>query len=701
MASRADRRVPAPLRAASAVALLWRASPGHTLALGAAVLAAAAAAALVVVATGLLVGALPAVVGAGLGSAAGRRLLLVLAAFGALALARTVLGALQSGLTDALRLRVADAVDDRVMAAGSGPYGIAHLEDPAHADTLRLATGPGTRPDALAELVPEVVQPRLQALALIGLLAPLAWWAPVVLCAAGALTYRTNLGIARSVHGTMSATSGAIRRSGYFRGLAVDAGPAKEIRVFGLGEWAAGRMTEVWRTAMTAVWSARRAATGRAYGAVLFLVLAEGLVLGYAAHSAVHGELSLARLVIVVQAALGLPVLGWAGDFDYLVRDALLGLRSLAALEERAAASPARTDAAARTLGPPRREIAVESVSFTYPGTGRTVLDGLSLRIPAGSSVAIVGANGEGKTTLIKLLARLYEPDGGRITVDGTDIRAAGPDAWRRRLAVVFQDFVKYPLPLRANVGFGDLAAAEDRAALEEALAAAGGAALVDRLGAGWDTVLSRQFTGGADLSGGQWQQIALARALLAARHGAVLVLDEPTAGLDARAEAEFFDRFLGVARGATTVLISHRFSGVRRADLIHVLDGGRVAESGTHGQLMALGGRYARMYALQAARFTEEDDAPGPGPVPVPMPVPREMPYKETESETDDDEIGSDRRRFGGPLAALGTLIRGAFREAKGGAALGLLLVPAGAGVAALQALWLRDMADGAQRGA
>jgi len=221
--------------------------------------------------------------------------------------------------------------------------------------------------------------------------------------------------------------------------------------------------------------------------------------------------------------------------------------------------------------------------------------------------MAVVGLNGAGKTTLVKLLARLYDPTSGAVWVDGQDLREVDPTDWQRRIAAIFQDFLRYGLPARDNIGFGGLAMAGDQQALERAAAKAGVLDRIAALPAGWDTPLSRHFTGGADLSGGEWQRVALARALFAVEAGAtVLILDEPTANLDVRAEAELYDRFLDLTRGLTTLLISHRFSTVRRADRICVIEDGAVREIGTHGELMALGGRYAEMFALQSQRFVD-----------------------------------------------------------------------------------------------
>jgi ABC-type multidrug transport system fused ATPase/permease subunit len=257
-----------------------------------------------------------------------------------------------------------------------------------------------------------------------------------------------------------------------------------------------------------------------------------------------------------------------------------------------AGALPAGHDSA-RAL--PAREVRFRNVSFGYPG-GPLVLDGFDLTIPAGSSLAIVGQNGAGKTTLAKLLCRLYDPSAGTIEIDGRDVRELDLDEWRRRITAVFQDFIRFELPLRDNVA---PAYAPDEKVLA-ALAAAGAERLTYL-----DTVLARGYDGGTDLSGGQWQRVALARALCAVSMGAgVVLLDEPTAQLDVRGESEIFERLLSATRHCTTILISHRFSTVRHADRICVLEHGRVVELGTHDELMAVGGRYRTMFDLQAQRF-------------------------------------------------------------------------------------------------
>jgi ABC-type multidrug transport system fused ATPase/permease subunit len=250
--------------------------------------------------------------------------------------------------------------------------------------------------------------------------------------------------------------------------------------------------------------------------------------------------------------------------------------------------------------GAPAREVRFRDLTFAYPG-GSPVLDHFDLSIPAGSSLAIVGKNGAGKTTLAKLLCRLYDPQSGAIEIDGVDLRDFSLNSWRERVTVVFQDFTRFELPLRDNVA---LAGAPDEI-VNRVLASAGAANL-----AGLDTVLARGYEGGTELSGGQWQRVALARALCAIEVGVgVALLDEPTAQLDVRGEAEIFDRILAATRHCTTILISHRFSTVRHADRICVLEKGRVVELGTHDELMAKGGRYRTMFDLQAQRFIEDEE--------------------------------------------------------------------------------------------
>jgi ABC-type multidrug transport system fused ATPase/permease subunit len=320
------------------------------------------------------------------------------------------------------------------------------------------------------------------------------------------------------------------------------------------------------------------------------------------AADAAAGRISLEGLVIFAQAAVGTSLiafggLSWALDGSAAPAGAVLRLeRAMAA----AGSLPSGTRPPARGTA---HEIRFRDVTFAYPGGG-AVLQHFNLTIPAGSSLAVVGQNGAGKTTLAKLLCRLYDPQSGAIEVDGVDLRDLDLDAWRARITAVFQDFIRFEWSLRSNVA----PASSPDVAIERALRAAGAANL-----ASLDTPLARGYIGGTDLSGGQWQRVALARALCAIDQGVgVALLDEPTAQLDVRGESEIFDRILAATRECTTILISHRFSTVRHADRICVIEHGRVAELGTHDELMARGGRYRTMFDLQAKRFSATEDEEG-----------------------------------------------------------------------------------------
>jgi ATP-binding cassette subfamily B protein len=254
--------------------------------------------------------------------------------------------------------------------------------------------------------------------------------------------------------------------------------------------------------------------------------------------------------------------------------------------------------------------IRFEAVSFRYPHRSAPVFTNLDLTLPAGLCTAIVGLNGAGKTTLVKLLTRLALPDSGRISVGGRSIDEIPTAQWRQSLAVIFQDYLRYEDSAADNIALGAVEFADDQPGIRAAAAAAGILGKLDELPLGLDTPLTGQLRHGVDLSGGQWQRVAIARALFAVRHGAtVMVLDEPTASLDVRAEARFFDEIIAATAGITTILISHRFATVRRADHIVVLADGQVTEQGSHEELLRARGRYARLFELQASRFADQPD--------------------------------------------------------------------------------------------
>jgi ATP-binding cassette, subfamily B, bacterial len=570
-----------------------------------------------IVATSVVVGRVPAAVEGGLDSPAWDSLRNALLVASVLFLLLHVALAVQWTVSRAIEWAVDEAVRERVVAASFAPAGVAALEDAQTLDELgdivdplrSVGFSPGSACAGMLSLLARYLQWALAA-ALVGIF--YAWWAGVA-TAVAALAIR--LGI-RSGLGRLAAFEAsyapARRRRDYYARLLHGAGPAKEVRLYGLLPWLQERYRLRALAAVRPVWRARRRIVYLPYAASLPLsVLLTGLASVGVARAAAAGDLTLGEMALALQAIVLAGTLtefffesDWQTEF---------GLRSFGAVErfERLVAAQRGPDGREDPRGRPRSEIRFEGVRFSYPGSPREVLRGLDLSIPAGRSLAIVGLNGAGKTTLVKVLARLYEPQAGRIVVDGIDAREFPAPAWQRRIGAIFQDFVHYDLPVADNVGFGAPELARDESRVRAALDRAGALELVETLPRGLATVLSREYEGGAELSGGQWQRIAIARALMAVDGGAgVLVLDEPTANLDVRAEAAFFDRFLELTEGLTTILISHRFSTVRRADRIVVLEEGRVVEDGTHEQLLARRGRYAQLFHLQAARFARGEDA-------------------------------------------------------------------------------------------
>lgn len=378
----------------------------------------------------------------------------------------------------------------------------------------------------------------------------------------------------------------------------------KELRVFGFGGWAVERVTAHVRSMFEPVWAVGVENMRGQWRRFLLVLLPLTIVYVMVALAGAGGAVSVAVATAVF--AAGSAMFGYAGADSREVRGALVVLKALERLREELPGTPAP----AAALTSPAKISALplvrfEDVGFSYPGSERKVLDGLDLEIRPGELLAVVGLNGAGKSTLIKLLAGLYPPSSGRVTADGTDLADLDPAVWRERVSVVFQDFVRYHLSAADNVALGNAAAPRDQATIEAAARDSGFTEVLDRLPEGWATPLSRERAGGADLSGGQWQQLVLTRALYALRTGAkVLVLDEPTAHLDVGTEFDVFHRLAARHGDATVVLISHRLSTVRQADRIVLLRDGRISESGTHDELMALGGDYAELFEIQADRF-------------------------------------------------------------------------------------------------
>ena len=540
---------------------------------------------------------------------ADRSLALPLVAMGVTFVLMQVLSPVHEAVSSALGERLSAWLNDELTTSCVEPPGIGHLEDPELTNDLTTArefdlgmTGPpmflnvGFIASGLVEIV--------SGLAAAGVLFGFTWWAPPLLAGAWLSTHWLRRESSIWKDRNTDEERAAQRHADYAYRLAVDPLPAKELRLFGLQAWTVDRFRARRRRLFELQYEATRMRQKPVLLSLLVVSVATGLVFWALGSAAISGDLSLARLVVYAQLSVAVSAVAFGG-FNWALDGAAAPVAAVLRLKPAMAPTGAlESGARIPAARAPRSELRIRDLRFAYPGTQRPIYDGLHITVPAGSSLAIVGQNGAGKTTLAKLLCRLYDPDSGAIEVDGIDLREFDIDAWRSQVTAVFQDFVRFDFSLRDNVAPGGAPDEDILAALRDA----GADDLADL-----DTPLAKGYEGGTDLSGGQWQRLALARALCAVRRGAGLVLlDEPTAQLDVRGEAAIFDRILEATRGVTTILISHRFSTVRHADGIAVLERGRVIELGSHDELMRADGRYRTMFELQASRFAAATDEEG-----------------------------------------------------------------------------------------
>ncbi|WP_311932200.1 ABC transporter ATP-binding protein [Microbispora sp. H11081] len=516
--------------------------------------------------------------------------------------------------------RVGLVAQDRLFLATERFVGLARFEDPAFLDRIRMAQQyGGATPGMVVSAALGGARTVLTGAGFLVSLVTINPWMAVLVVGAAAPSLAAELWLSRRRAAMLWGIGPVERREFFFGELLVNVRAAKELRLFGTGAHLRGLMNAQRRAA-----NAERSRTDRRELGVQAITgttaaLAAGGGLVWVLVSVANGTGSVGDVALFVAAVAGVQaaVSGLVVELVTAHQQVLLFGHYLAVLD---AGPDLPVPARPRRAGPLRRGIELRDVWFRYSPGHPWALRGVSLTIPYGAAVAFVGRNGAGKSTVVKLLCRMYDPVRGSILWDGVDLREMDPAELRSRIGAVFQDYMEYDMTAAENIGLGDLAALDDRGRIEAAARRAGAHGTVSGLPRGYDTMLSRVFAEpqnsaeddcagtGVHLSGGQWQRLALARAYLRGERD-LLILDEPSSGLDAEAEHEIHQGLREHRRGRTSVLISHRLGAVRDADHIVVLDGGQVAEQGTHAALLARGGIYAHLFALQAEGYRQRED--------------------------------------------------------------------------------------------
>ncbi|MGO1052941.1 ABC transporter ATP-binding protein [Crossiella sp. CA198] len=511
-----------------------------------------------------------------------------------------------------LRLHLATAVGEQVMRKGTR-MDLQDYENPESYDKLQRAFQESSGSN-IHQLFADTLNFARELITIVSVSAVLFSWHPwiaLLILLAPIPSALAQMWYGKKMYEIEYDRAADRRRLLYFQFLTTTDHTFKEVRLFQLGDFFIGRYRELVQRFLKVDRSLNRRQS-LAFGLLgLISVLAAGAALIYAMLTTMRtgeiGQLAgYLQAIGVVQGSGHALLVGLAMLFQNKLF--VSNLFELFDLPERQIRGGQRKFPARLSTGIEFRE-----VSFTYPGTTEQVLDRVSFTLPAGNCVALVGQNGAGKTTLVKLLTRLYEPTGGEILIDGVPIQEYDLTDLRRNLGVIFQDYIRYELSVRHNIGFGAVEHLDDTSRVRAAAEASGAESIVDTLPDGYDAMLGRHFEHGSQLSGGQWQKVALARAFM--RGAPVVVLDEPTASIDAEAEAEIFGRFRTIASTSTSLLVAHRFSTVRIADRIIVIEGGRLIEQGTHAELMRRDGHYAYLFNLQAAGYQPEPAAEVVGP--------------------------------------------------------------------------------------
>jgi ATP-binding cassette subfamily B protein len=530
-------------------------------------------------------------------------------------LASQLLGPLQERLRWLLRRRLDEHVRARIMTACLAGTDMRRLHDETFLEALRWVRGlvyysitPGGGAVGLIGVSREYLT-AVSAALVVGWFQPLL--AVYALAVATVLRMHWRRADIRIIdHWRMGLPK--IGEARYFVELGLGREAASEVRLFGLGGWLTDRIHAAGMEGWRGVWSSRTQTLRRQ--TLLHLLLggsAAAVALIWAARATGRGSLTVPELVVFVPALFTLLGAGRAYPEDSTVE---YGGRTVPAVETMERFARETVESETGRLAPPDRPPAVElrGVWFRYPGSEHDVLRGVDLTIPAGGSAALVGMNGAGKTTLMRLICGLYHPQQGSILVDGVDLRELDIDAWHRRVAPMFQEFMRVQASVAENVAVGSVANAGDRDGITQAAEQAGVAVFAGRLAQGLDTPLSVSYAEGTDLSGGQWQRLGLARSLFSLAHGArLLILDEPTSNLDTSSEERLISRLVDETRGAaTTLLVTHRLALARRTDVVYVLEGGAVVERGTHAELLRAGGRYSHAFGMQASLYPLDGDA-------------------------------------------------------------------------------------------
>jgi ATP-binding cassette subfamily B protein len=584
------------------LALVWEANRGLTLALAALNLAQGGLPAARVWVSKLLVDAVVAAVTTGSGTAALPQVAFLIALQFAIGATGNILSTVGNIAQQLLQEQVANRIQLLVMRQANA-LDLVFFERPQFYDLLQQVQREATfRPVQMVQTAFGLIRQVLTFASLLALLVNLEWFIAVGALVAPIPAFISSARYGWQGYQMMRWQSPLRRMMAYLTNLMTTDSYNKEVKLFTVGNFFIERFSNLFQR----YYAENRSLVIRRYvaGAVwsMLTVLTSGLTFLYVAFRTLGGSISVGGLTLYVQAADGV-----SQAFSAL----LSGLQSmyehqlyLKTLFELLDFKPqvSAPEHPVPMRHPIQEGIEFRNVTYSYEGKDEPALNDVSFSIARGETVAIVGHNGAGKTTLVKLVARLYDPQQGQVLIDGRDVREYDPDELRGEFGVLFQDYVSYQFSARENIGIGRVERLDDTSAIAEAASKSGASSVIEHLPQGYDTVLGKWFDGGVNLSGGEWQKVALGRAFM--REAQILILDEPSAALDAKAEYELFSRLRELAHGRTAIFISHRFSTVRQADRILVFEQGRLIESGTHEELLALGGHYAELFNLQAASY-------------------------------------------------------------------------------------------------